>query len=56
VSHCEDATPERENGRIVETTMEARVGASGHHVRTVLVARAVGRAMPFAAVYPRFFC
>lgn len=45
----------RENDRIVETATEARAGATGHNVRTVLGLSLVGVAVLFALVFLYFF-
>jgi hypothetical protein len=46
---------QRNGGRIVESTTEARAGETGHNVRYVLAAGTVGLVVLFGAVYLYFF-
>jgi hypothetical protein len=51
----EEAMPQVENNRIVETPTEARAGTTGHGVRYVLSFGTVGVAVLFVIVYWYFF-
>jgi hypothetical protein len=43
--------PHKENGRIVETTTEARAGVTGHNVRYVLAFGTLGVIILFVVAY-----
>jgi hypothetical protein len=45
----------REQGRIVETTTEARSGVTGHHVRTVLAAGTLAAFVLLTIVFLHYF-
>lgn len=46
---------ERQGNKIIESTTEARAGATGHNARYVLVASTASLVVLFAAVYFFFF-
>jgi hypothetical protein len=47
--------PQQEQGRIVETKIEARAGVTGHGVRWVLVLSITAVVVIFAILYVHYF-